>query len=73
MINAREIYLKSSKPYDSIYGSRSQQRSAGNINTLVNFSFLLPRQGLDIDDLQELTPEWEKDMLYIIKEFDPKD
>lgn len=65
MIIARDLYSKSPKPYTVEYGSRREQLSGGS-TTVVDFSFLKPRPGLNLDELQPLTPEWKKDMEYLI-------
>jgi len=65
MIRARDIYSKSPKSYTVEYGSR-RERWFGGPTTVVDFSFLKPRPGLNLDELQPLTPEWKKDMEYLI-------
>ncbi len=69
MIIARDIYRKPANPYCFQYGPRSRQRSRDQTTTIVDFSFLRPRAGLDLSDLQALTPEWKKDMEYLIMEW----
>ncbi len=73
MINARHIYSEPAQPYCFQYGPRGWRRSAANVNTLVDFSFLCARPGLDVNDLQELTPEWNKDMQYTIQNLNGED
>lgn len=68
MIRARHIYGKPIETYTSKYGPRSIQRSVGP-TSVVDFSFLKPRAGLSLDELQALTPEWMEDMEYMIKHF----
>lgn len=72
VIKTKPMDSKPQKPYCSVYGPRSGLRSASNVNTLVNFSFLRPRKGIDLDKLQEITPAWKKDMEHMIKNYKGK-
>lgn len=65
MIRTRRIYDKPSESYKVKYGSRREQRSGGP-TTVVDFLFLKDHSGLNLDELQPLTPEWKKDMEYLI-------
>lgn len=73
MIKTRNLNSKFIDSYRSRYGSRRQQHNMSKINTLVNFSSLFPRKGLDIDHLQTLTPEWKKNLQYMIRNAGKKD
>lgn len=73
MIKTKRINEPPTKPYCVQYGPRSGQRSGGNVNTLVDFSFLRSREGLDLSKLQPLTQEWKDSTLDTIKNFNSED
>lgn len=67
MIKTKKINEPPVKPYCAEYGPRSGQRSGGNVNTLVDFSFLRPREGLDLSKIQPLTQDWCDSVLETLK------
>lgn len=66
MIRTRGLYAPTPIPYSVKYGPRREQCFGGH-TSVVNFSFLKPRAGLDINKLQNLTPEWKKNLKYLIR------
>lgn len=69
VIKTKPITADPTVPYCVKYGPRAGQRSAGNVNTLVDFSFLRPREELDLKKLQDLTPEWVEEMKATLNKF----
>lgn len=69
MITTKRINAPPIETYCMTYGPRGERRGTGNVNTLVNLAFVQPREGLDVTDLQDLTPDWAQDMEFTIQTF----
>lgn len=66
MIKTRHLHDPPIISYRVKYGYRRQLNT--NVNGgIVDFSFLKPRAGIKLHELQELTPEWKKNLEYLIR------
>lgn len=69
MMTTKRINAPLTETYCMTYGPRGRRRGVGNVNTLVNLAFVQPREGLDVTDLQDVTPEWAHEMEFAIQTF----
>lgn len=71
MLKTKRINAPPTVPYVVKYGPRSPHRSANPVHAFgKELDFVRPREGLDTSELDDITPEWTRDMEYSIKQFD---
>lgn len=67
MIKTKKLDDPTPVPYVAKYGPRYGLRSASRTTSVVDFSFLRPRKGIDLTKVQEITPKYLADMKYFIR------
>lgn len=66
MFKTRRLNETPPIPYCVKYGPRSGLRTTKNETSVVDFSFLRPREGLNLNEVHKIDPEWVDEALKLI-------